>query len=871
MAPSTSVDQQGSSPPVPLAAQAHGSAMLRRFGPLFHLLGLGFLLRRLRFEDHSAEHIRRAAAQGPVVYVMYQRSFLDWLALNVALNARRLPLAAWSLGIRSTPFRPLSQAIRAAGRRLRRPNLRSGSGPPPSLAAVLARGGNAAVYLVRRRASRQSRDPDVLNALVEAQQALDRPLQLVPVVAIWDRSPPAARTQRWRALLGDEAWPNALNKLRCTLTRGSDAVVQAGEPLALSTFLDRYRDAPQSRTTRILRVMLRRYLYREQQVVRGPRIRSRRWMRRLVLESPAIRALEQEQAEATGQSPERVRKRIEATFDHIAARLSFTVMRFADWFTRQLWNRIYSGVDIREEDVDRVRSALRTGTPILVPCHRSHLDYVLISSIFWLHDVMIPHVVAGINLSFWPAGPLLRRLGAVFIKRSFKGDRLFQVVFTRYLQQLIREGYPVEFFIEGGRSRTGKLLPPRVGVLGMVMDAAALISKPDFDVTFLPMNISYERIAEESAYVREIRGERKSRESFRDLLKARRIFRHRFGRVYLRVGRPLSARAFFESLDFTWADAPPSTRRDLLHRLGRSLLHRVNREAVVLPTALVALSVLAHDRRGIRASELQARVERFQAFLERAGCDQGASLHHSRHAVELAVHQFVEYRWLTVHQDDKGPIYGVSPEHRVRLEYYKNTLLAFFTPGSLLAVVLRSTSRPEQDSASHGNRELFARLLRLFRIEFILDPDRSADELFEQARLDLTAHGALEPPSADDPPPSPAADPAPAIRDHRLLEEFAALTLNFVESYWLAIEGAYRLRDRPLDGRARVAAIREMGEGLYAVEELRHTESVSSINIRNAMRVFEEDGLFRRLEDGRLAFEGTASRELADMLRALCR
>ncbi|NUQ12094.1 MAG: redoxin domain-containing protein, partial [Gemmatimonadaceae bacterium] len=212
-----------------------------------------------------------------------------------------------------------------------------------------------------------------------------------------------------------------------------------------------------------------------------------------------------------------------------------------------------AGVDLRDVDVERIRAAYRDGATVLVPCHRSHLDYVLISSQLFERDVMIPHVVAGENLSFFPLGPLLRRVGAVFIKRSFSGDRVFPAVFSAYLRQLIRDEFPLEFFIEGGRSRTGKLLPPKLGVLSMVMDAAAE-ARADRRVTLLPVAISYEQIAEEGAYARELDGGRKQAEDLGQVVKAGKVVTKRYGRVFMRVGQPILAGEVLGGLPRPWAE-----------------------------------------------------------------------------------------------------------------------------------------------------------------------------------------------------------------------------------------------------------------------------------------------------------------------------
>lgn len=850
------------------------TGMLQAFGPLFYLMGLHFLMRRLRLEDHSARRIQDAAGRGPVVYLLYQRSLLDWLALNAALNARNLPIAAVTPGLHPVAFLPLAPLLRALRDRLDRTIARfRGLHPPPEpdgqtlLRRALDGGLHACLFLMQGQGflDRFRTHPlsEPVETLLSHQAHTDRPIQIVPVVVVWDRSPPAARSEVWRAVLGDDAWPTGLTRLFLASTRGDQGVIQAGEAVDLREFLARTEGQAEARRSRVLRIALRRFLYREQSVVRGPRVRSRRWMKRLVLESPPIQELIRNEARASGRTQERIRRKVDATFERIAARMSFTFILLARHVTVFLWNRIYSGVDIRPEDLDRVRVALRRGTPILVPCHRSHLDYVLVSSIFYLHDIVIPYVIAGINLSFWPLGPVLRRLGAVFIKRTFKGDPIFAEVFNRYLHQLVREGYPVEFFIEGGRSRTGKVLPPRLGVLHTLVDAANLCRSTDFEVTFLPMSINYEQVAEEASYAREILGERKEKESIAQLLRAPKVLRHRYGRVYLRVGEPILSGEVLDPLETPWPGLPDDRKQEVLEHLGRRILHRVNQQAVVQPTALVAMAILAHGRRGIRRATLLARVERLRTFLAHKHVAMSASLAWPAGAVDEAIGRFQAGHKVTVFLDGDEPVYRLAEDRRVTLEYYKNTILHCFVPASLLALVLRRQAMVDASAAADDPTVVrtFHDLVRMFRTEFILDPDTPDPDRFGEARADLVRWGALSAPPDEQPV---------RVCDADLLLEMACLVAPFVESYTIALKGAHQIRDRATPGPALVSALHKHARGLLAVDEIRWAEAVSTVTLQNATRVFEKDGLFEARAGGQgLDFDEPAARRWAVLLQEL--
>ncbi len=848
------------------------SSMLRRFGLVFRLLGLGRLLRPARLEKYSSEFIRQAAEKGPIIYVLYKRSVLDWYALNHALNTRRLPLAAFSTspGFFVKPFFALHHIIEAlrvlwqsAGVGKTRMEPRSAQ----EMAAAFSIGSNGCLFLRKntreKPRSRKKNQPSHITMLIRAQGYTESPVQLVPVVIIWDRSPPTARSGMRRMVLGEEEWPGDLKKIRLRLTRHRDIIVQCGEPLDLKAFLKNGEGRSRQHLAQLLQSALRRILYREQAVVRGPRILSHRSMRRIVLSSPPLTDLLTQESRTTGKTRQRVKRELVTTFNRIAARISFTMMLLGDRITRFLWNRIYGGIDIRERDLQRVRSALRRGTPILTPSHRSHLDYVLISSVFYQHDIVIPHVVAGINLSFWPVGAIFRRLGAFFIKRSFASDRVFPVVFARYLHQIISEGYPLEFFLEGGRSRNGKLLPPKLGVLGMILDSAEELRRDDFDITFLPMNINYEQIAEEDSFTREIKGEQKKSESIGDMLRARRVLRHRYGRVYLRVGRPITSRDIHRDLTSPWSSLPPAERKDYLNLLGRRLLHRMNEQAVVLPTSLTATALLAHERRGIRRSTLLGRTRRLLAMLERLNVQISPILGQTEWAMDESLRRFAATRKIQLHTDGETAIYSLSEDHRTALEYYKNTILHFFVPASILALSIRrelhgSRGYPPSEARLDplSLAATFSSLIHLFRLEFVLDPDASVHQLQAQAQEALELHGAIQLVERSEKVDAPDAasgsqSSSLLVANSQRLDEIASLLMNFVESYWLTLKSIPSLsKSSPstqnLDKRATSLAIRKIGQALHAAEELHRAESLSLLNLRNALRVYTEDGIIRQ-------------------------
>lgn len=813
----------------------YGTRMLRRFGWFYRALGFGRTMGRVRMEEHSVEQIRSAAEKGPIVYVLARRSTIDHLALNTVLTRRRLPLSVWANGATSFFWQPVGQAWADVWQRVRA-FFREGPAPDPVasgwVAHTVASGGTVTVF-VDDPAPWRKHPADALETLLQAQELTDRPIQLVPIVVMWSRSP-ERRYGTVRGFLAETLRPPTfLGQLVDVWLRSREAFIQAGAPLDLQELQTRFEP---NRQLRAVRTVLRRYLRREHGLVRGPRLLPGADMKRLVLDNPPMRELARREATALGTSEHEIRRRMEKDYDHIAARFSWATIRLLHIVLRPLWTRVFSGVDVRPEDLERIRTAMRNGTAILVPCHKSHFDYVLLSWVFFTHDLIVPHVVAGMNLAIWPVSILLRGAGGFFIKRSFSGETIFPAVFARYLRELVRHGYPVEFFIEGGRTRSGKLLRPRVGVLGMVLEAAEKRPRGR-EVTLLPIALAYEQVAEEGVYAKELGGEEKRPESVGQLVKARKVLRRRFGRVYLRVGEPIPCGPVVDASENrpVWTERSRDDTREQLLRLGERVVYRIGSVMVVLPTSLVALALLAHHRRGIRHDDLVARCVRFRAMLQARGAPEAASMRYFDQGITQALDRFLRADRVRSFDDAGERVWGIVPEQRITLDFYKNQVLHYFATASLAAAAIRALpDGPFQiDDAKPG----FEFLAGILRREFVLDPDRSATALLQEGLDALVAHGALR-----------DIDGRLEVADTALVGEVYGLLRSLLESYAVVLRSAHRLAE--LHPKGLVTALQAEREALLIAGAVTRPEALSGVNLRNAVDTFVEDGVLLRTEGG---------------------
>src|SRR6185503_5978035 len=390
-----------------------------------------------------------------------------------------------------------------------------------------------------------SEGDDLIRALFAMQRSRSTPILLVPQVFVWTKSPDRREAGVVDALLGTREWPGKIRTTMQFLRNYKNVIFRAGEPVDLAEFLGGAEgegngasaEDDDARVRRLTYALLRR-LERERRTIVGPVRKANDRMRTEIIKSPRLQGIIRDLAGEGEKERLVLTNRAFGMLRELESQPEAGVIRALDVALDTIVNRIYDGVEVDQEGLERVRDAAKRGTLVLLPSHKSHLDYLMLSFVFFHANLQLPLIAAGDNLSFFPLGLVLRRGGAFFIRRSFSGDRLYGSVVDAYVRRLIREGFSIEFFLEGGRSRTGKLLPPKLGLLNMVVEAAMAV--PNKELFFVPVSIGYDRLVEGSSYVRELTGGEKQDEDARGLLKTTGLLRGRYGRLNIQFGEILS-------------------------------------------------------------------------------------------------------------------------------------------------------------------------------------------------------------------------------------------------------------------------------------------------------------------------------------------
>ncbi|KAM6367981.1 dihydroxyacetone phosphate acyltransferase isoform 2-T2 [Alca torda] len=261
-----------------------------------------------------------------------------------------------------------------------------------------------------------------------------------------------------------------------------------------------------------------------------------------VLQSEQVQYVIKQLAKEMGESPDIIQEEAMEILDEMGHSMQLGAVRFFAFTLSKIFKRLFQRVCVNEEGMQRLQHAIQEHPVVLLPSHRSYVDFLMLSYLLYTYDLALPVIAAGIDfLGMKIVGELLRRAGAFFMRRSFGGNRLYWAVFAEYVKTMLRSGYaPIEFFLEGTRSRTAKTLTPKFGLLSIVMEP--FFKREVFDTYLVPISISYERTLEESLYAYELLGVPKPKESTSGLLKARRILSDNFGTIHIYVGQPISLR-----------------------------------------------------------------------------------------------------------------------------------------------------------------------------------------------------------------------------------------------------------------------------------------------------------------------------------------
>jgi len=526
-------------------------------------------------------------------------------------------------------------------------------------------------FLLRRPRARRHSEM-VKKLLLAVQDGRLKDVRIVPVTVLIGRAP--EKEQSIAKILFSENWElgGRLRRFLTTLINGRATFVQFGKPVSLATLVAEGEGAEKDlrRISRLLRVHFKRV----RTAAIGPDRSHRRTLVDRVVHADSVRQAVAAKARRDKIEIYKAEAMARKYAREIAADYSYSFVRIAEILLSWFWNRIYRGVQVFH--FGEFREAQPGYEVVYVPCHRSHIDYMLLSFILYRRGFVPPHIAAGINLNMPLVGRLLRYGGAFYLRRSFRAQPLYAAVFNEYVRTLIEKGVALEYFVEGTRSRTGRSLPPRAGMLSITV--RAFLRDRKRPVLFQPVYIGYERLAEGSSYISELSGQKKKPESLADFRNVINILRKNYGQVQVSFGAPIRLNPLLERHAPDWAEQTlePNERpvwlSGLIDELADKIVVHINAAAHVNPINLLAATLLATRKQALDEEDLEAMIGIYQRLLRMTAYSERVTI------TDLTPGQVIEYGLdLGVVQRQQhvlGDIIRVDKNNAVLLTYFRNNI-----------------------------------------------------------------------------------------------------------------------------------------------------------------------------------------------------
>ena len=640
---------------------------------------------------------------------------------------------------------------------------------PPALQPVADRvhqidESSAMIFLHHPKAKNRQLSPRLSRLVSAVLQNPSLTIQIVPVSILWGRGP-EKEDSLFKLLMSDN-WedPSVLKQLFNISVMGRDTFVQFHAPRDLRTLVEEHLIGGEesAATSQVqdsshalvpvadsnialvssLQLQLNTYLDKQRASMIGPDLSDRRNLVEKLIHSPAITHAIQAESERENISVHDARAVAKGYANEMVNDYSYPVIRVCERFLTWLWTQLYDGVDVHH--FERVRELATDHEIVYVPSHRSHVDYLLLSYVIYKQGLSIPYIAAGDNLNVPVMGPFLRGAVAFFIRRSFRGNHLYSAVLREYMHTLITRSTPIEYFIEGGRSRSGRLLPPKMGLLSMTVHSQ--LRKMEKPVVFIPTYIGYERIMEGGTYIGELKGKPKESESLMGLLKVSRKIERIFGHVHLSFGTPLHIEDFMNKYDVK-AGSLPANRTDapltpnmmaMTDNISVKIMQNINKAAVINPVSLLSLVLLSSPKSALDEEVCRDQISLYQNIARQIPYADDTIV--TDMTPQAIIDYGIKLKLIERTPHILGDIIQVAGKQAPLLSYFRNNILHVFILLSFIAALVARNGRIKRSRLD----DIVLQLYPFLQSELFLHyPAHGLGAILNQKVDNLIAHGLI--------------------------------------------------------------------------------------------------------------------------------
>lgn len=715
--------------------------------------------------------------------------------------------------------------------------------------------------------NKQQTDIYWLTNLIQYQKKLKEPIFLIPhFLALWNK-PPRLKPTPADLIFGTTKHPGRLRMLLRLMLHHRNSRWEILEPLNLLEWLNQTQQGQESShaLAQKLKTHLLKPLNRLEEALYGPPIKSFSQLEQDILRDRNLATTIDSLAEQTGLPKSKLINKTTQTYRNMASRIDVDFLRVFKIFFQLFWFRIYNGLHWNRADIERIRQKSLKGPLIFLPSHRSHADYIAVSYVLYEEGFLPPLIAAGENLSFFPMGFLFRRGGAFFIRRSFKGDPLYTQTVKAYLRQILKEGFSQEFFIEGKRSRTGKTLPPKLGLLSMLVDCL-LEGKPE-DAVFCPLSISYEKLVEDNSYLSELGGQEKQEENASQLFRSFGIFNKHHGNVYLNFEKPFTFKEFLQAHSIEPQAMTPHEKKEVVQKLAYQIVDGINKSSLITSTALVAAALFGTSKRCLPFHRLLLYTE---TILRRIQLVSNSTTHISedlkndlKSSVFKSIDMLLKDRLLHKETLSGVDYFRIKEKAGLLFESYKNNLMYYFAFDAILATawIGLGGTRGQQVQRS-ALFQLTHQLLFIFQFEFIYPTDKKLIDLFDHHLHLATEHHILE---KENQTYSIVQNQTAYLQ----IQFTSRLIKNFVDCYWICAQKLEQLTAQKHSKKSLTAALLDKVRSAYLNGTIDYPEAANKAMIEHFVLLMSHNHILLLLEDGKATLAKDYKIRLSPIIYAL--
>ncbi|QIO04830.1 glycerol-3-phosphate 1-O-acyltransferase PlsB [Acinetobacter shaoyimingii] len=690
--------------------------------------------------------------------------------------------------------------------------------------------------------------PRLLRLIELLDKYPDYDIELVPVTVLWGRSPD--KEDSWFKLLFTDTWatPSTFKQLMNIGLHGRQSFLEFHEAKSLRELVNYAQSThPNLSPATYIVNQLNDYLDRQREVVLGPDLSDRRNVMQSLIKSEDVKDGIRKESIRSKISLIEAERRAIGYVNEIASDYSHSTVRFAEQALTRLWTQLYDGVEVH--NFNTVRELAKDYEIIYTPCHRSHIDYLLLSYVIYNRGMMVPYIAAGDNLNMPFVGQILRGGGAFFIRRTFRGNALYTTVFKEYLYSILARNTPLEYFIEGGRSRTGRLLPPKTGMLAMTVHSH--LRGPAKPIAFVPTYFGYERLMEGATYVGEMNGKPKEAESVFGIIKTLRKIERIFGKVHVNFGEPIFLDDMLkqhgaDKIRIEKNDDPiPQEVSDAVTSSANAILENINRAAVINPVSLLSLILLATVKHTLDEEICIKQLDTYRDLLTALPYDERMEV------TPLSGKEIIAYglklKLIKRVKHVLGDIIAIEDNQAVLLTYFRNNILHAFVLPSLIAAMVEHNGKISKTDLINVIHTLYpflkAELFLKWKEDELEDQVCKYVEGLAQAHLiTIDEQGDL-------------CSPAPNSEEHNQLEVLAAPVMQSIERYYMTLalitqRGSGNISTKQVEDLSHL-----LGQRLSVLYEFNSPEFFDKALFQSFIKVLTQQGYISTNEEGAIVFD----------------